>query len=203
MNWVIGSLSGVNTLQNVASFVWLNRYWLSAAKIGANQNDTLIVRGKSTYGNPWHKKDFSILSFARFQDYFIAGSSVDGSIYRMEYGYSKNGDALDSFFETGDFSKSGFLMKLLELIVNLDRSGPYSLSVGISIDGGITYTEKLIDLTRATSTTNLGFTKKVIAGNVMADKFRLRFRTNSIDCPFSIDEITAFYRPSPIRGSLN
>ena len=202
VNWVIGTGFGMNTLQNVSSFVWLNRYWLSAATVGATSNDIVLVRGKGTYGSPWHKRDFSILSFARFQDYMIAGSSIDGSIYRMEYGYSKDGAAMDSFFETADFSKSGFLLKLMEIIVNLDRTGPYSLNVGVSTDGGITWTEKTVDLTLATGQ-NVGFTKKLVGWNVFADKFRVRVRINAADQPFSVDDLTCYYRLSPMRGSLN
>ena len=203
VNWILSNGAGINTLQNVASFVWLNRYWLSAATIGADANDIIIVRGKSTYQSPYHTKDFSMLSFCRFQDYFIAGSSIDGSIYRMEYGYSKDGAAMDSFFETQDYDRSGMLLKLLEIIVNTDRSGPYSLSVGISTDGGITYTDKTIDLTRTSSTQNLGFSKKLIIGSFMADKFRVRFRINAADQPFTVDNAIVYYRLSPIRGSLN
>jgi len=203
VNWVTGDVAGINTLQNVASFVWLNRYWLSAATLGATENDIVIVRGKSTFQSPWHKKDFAILSFVRFQDYFVAGSSTDGSLYRMETGYSKAGEAMDSFYETADFDKSGFLLKLLEIIVATERSGPYDLSIGISTDGGISFTEKTIDLTRASLTQNISFTKKLIAGNVMADKFRIRIRINAADQPFSVDNLSIFYRLSPIRGSLN
>ncbi len=203
VNWVVGNGNGVNTLQNVASFVWLNRYWLAAATLGASSNDIVIVKGKSTFGSPFHKKDFSILSFARFQDYFIAGSSVDGSIYRMEYGYSKNGSAMDAFYETADFNKPGaFMYQGYEIIFNGDRTGPYTVSVGISIDGGITFDEVDVDLTRATTTTNIGFTKKLNV-SFMADKFRLRIRNNAADQPFSVDSLDVFYRLLPERGSLN
>lgn len=203
VNWILGSGSGVNTLQNVASFVWLNRYWLSAATLGATANDIVIVRGKSTFNSPYHKKDFSILSFCRFQDYFIAGSSTNGDIYRLETGYSKDGAAMDSFYETADFDKSGFLLKLLEIVVNTERSGPYNLNVGISIDGGISWTEKTIDLTRQSLTQNSSFVKKLIAGSIMSDKFRLRVRINAADQPFSVDGITVYHRLSLMRGSIN
>ena len=202
-NWTLGSAGSISTLQNVASFVWLNRYWLSAATIGADSNDVIIVRGKSTFGSPFHKKDFSILSFCRFQDYFIGGSSTNGDILRLETGYSKDGAVMDSFYETQDYDKSGFLMKLLEIIVGTDRSGPYNLNVGVSTDGGITYTEKTIDLTRTSLTQNAGFVKKLIIGSFMADKFRVRFRINAADQPFSVDSAIVYYRISPVRGSLN
>lgn len=203
VNWIYGTAGGINTLQNVASFVWLNRYWLSAATLGATANDIVLVKGKATYGSPFHKKDFAVLSFARFQDYFIAGSSTDGSIYRMEYGYSKDGEALDAFYETGDYTKPGaFMFQGYEIVFNGDRTGPYTVSIGISIDGGITYDEVDVDLTRATSTTNLGFTKKLNV-SFMGDKFRLRVRNNAADQPFTVDGLDVFYRLLPSRGSLN
>lgn len=202
VNWILANGNGVNTLQNVASITILNRYWLSAATLGADANDIVIIRGKATFGSPFMKKDFALLSFCRVQDYYIAGSSEDGSIYRLEYGYSKNGSDMDSYFETRDYSKDGFIIKGYEIIFNGDRTGPYTVSVGVSIDGGITYTEKTVDLTRATSTTNVGFTKKLNV-SFMGDKYRLRVRLNGADKPFSIDSLTVFYRLMPARGSLN
>lgn len=203
VNWTLANSSGVNTLQNVASIVIFNRYWLAAATLGADANDIVLVRGKLSASSPWHKKDFAFLAFCRFQDYFIATSSTNGDIYRIETGFSKNNAAMDSFYETADYDKSGFLLKLLEIIVNTERSGAYDLNIGISIDGGISWTEKTVDLTRTSLTQNLSFTKKLIAGNVMADKFRLRVRVNAADQPFVVDDLRVYYRLSPMRGSLN
>lgn len=200
VNWILSSSSGAAVLQNVASFVWLNRYWLAAATLGADENDTVIVLGKSTFESPWHKKDFKLLSFCRFQDVFIAGSSEDGSIYRLESGYSKNGSAMDAFYETRDFSDSDFILKGKELIVSTDRLGPYDLSVGWSTDGGETWTETTIDLTRDTSD-SVGFSKKLNI-NFMSDSVRFRVRINGADKPFVVDGLRCYYRPSPQRGSI-
>lgn len=201
INWILSNGTGVNTLQNVASFVWLNRYWLAAATLGATSNDIVIVNGKSTAGSPWQKKDFAFLSFCRFQDYFIAGSSTDGSIYRLETGYSKNGSAIDSYYETKDFSVSGFCIKIYEVLVTTDRLGPYVLSVGISTDGGLNYSEKTIDLTRQ-SGASLSFDKR-LNFNIMCESFRLRFRINAADQPFSVDSAKVYYRLTAQRGSIN
>jgi hypothetical protein len=201
VNWTLANGSGVNTLQNVASIVILNRYWLAAATLGSEANDIVIVRGKATRQSPWHQKDFAFLSFAFFQDYFIAGSSLDGSIYRLEYGFSKSGSAMDSYFETADLSKSGFMLQIYEVLVSLDRMGPYTISVGLSTDGGLSFTEKTIDLTRSSAEQSLNFIKKLNV-NVMCDSFRLRFRTNMADQPFSVDDARVFYRLLPSRGSL-
>ena len=201
VNWILSSSSGAAVLQNVASFIWLNRYWLAAATLGATANDIVLVLGKSTFGNPWHKKDFTFLSFCRFLDIFIAGSSTDGSLYRLETGFSKNGSVMDSFYETRDFSKDGFFLKGRELLVTTDRSGPYNLSIGWSLDGGITYTEKTIDLTR-NSGESLSFTKRLNI-NYMGDSVRFRVRINGADKPMSVDEIRSYYLLSPQRGSLS
>lgn len=200
VNWVLSSTSGAAVLQNVASVVILNRYWLSAATLGAEENDIVLVLGKNSFSSPWHMKDFAFLSFCRFQDYFIAGSSLDGSIYRLETGYSKNGEAMDAFYETRDFSADNFFLKGKELLVTCDRSGPYNLSVGWSLDGGLTYTEKTIDLTRE-SGESLSFTKRLNI-NYMGDSIRFRVRINAADQPFSVDEIRSPYQLSPQRGSL-
>lgn len=200
VNWILNSGSGINTLQNVASIVILNRYWLAAATLGADANDIVVVLGKSTFGSPWHQKDFAFLSFCRFQDYYIAGSSADGSIYRLEYGYSKNGEDMDSFYETADFSKDNFQIKGRELLVTADRTGPYNLSVGWSTDGGETWTEKDMDLTRATGD-SLSFVKKFNIG-FMSDSVRFRVRINGADQPFSVDELKCYFRITPQRGTI-
>jgi hypothetical protein len=201
VNWILDSGLGINTLQNVASVVILNRYWLAAATLGADENDIVVVLGKNTFGSPWHKKDFPFLSFCRFQDYYIAGSSTDGSIYRLESGYSKDGSAMDSFYETADFSKDEFQLKGRELLVTADRTGPYNLSVGWSIDGGLSYTEKSMDLTRDDDA-SLSFTQKFNV-SFMSNSVRFRVRINAADQPFSVDEMKCYYRLSPQRGSLN
>lgn len=200
VNWVLSSASGATNLQNVGSFIWANRYWLAAATLGAEENDVVIILGKSTFESPWHKKDFKLLSFCRFQDYFIAGSSEDGSIYRLEYGYSKNGAVMDSFYETADFEQSGFIIKGKELLVSCDRSGSYDLSVGYSTDGGLTYTDKTIDLTQD-SGEELGLIKRLNV-NFMAPSVRFRVRTNGIDQPFAVDEIRCYHRLTPSRGTI-
>lgn len=200
VNWVLATGLGINTLQNVASIVILNRYWLAAATLGATENDIVIVRGKSTFGSPWHKKDFAFLSFGRFLDYYIAGSSLDGSIYRLETGYSKDGEAMDAFYETKDFTSNNFQMKGREILVTADRSGPYDLSVGWSTDGGQTYTEKAIDLTRDDGEP-LSFTKRLNIG-FMSDSVRFRVRINEADQPFAVDEIESYYQKSIQRGEI-
>ena len=200
VNWVLSSASGASVLQNVASIIILNRYWLAAATLGATENDIVIVLGKSTAGSPWHKKDFAFLSFCKFNDIYIASSSLDGSLYRLEYGYSKNGSAMDSYYETQDYSADGFFLKGKELLVTHDRSGPYDLSVGYSLDGGLTYTDTTVDLTRASGEALSVTTRLNI--NFMTDSVRFRVRTNAADQPFSVDDITCFYKLSPQRGSL-
>ncbi|MCI0562720.1 MAG: hypothetical protein MN733_29925, partial [Nitrososphaera sp.] len=200
VNWILNSGAGVNTLQNVASLIVLNRYLLAAATLGADENDVVIVLGKSTFGSPYSKKDFKFLSFVRYQDMYLAGSSEDGSIYRLEETYAKNGSAMDSLYETADFSKDGFQIKGRELHVTADRSGPYNLSVGWSIDGGLTWTERTMDLTRE-SGDSLSYTKRFNI-NTMSDSIRFRVRTNGADQPFSVDELRFYYRLSPQRGTL-
>lgn len=200
VNWVLSSSSGASVLQNVASFIWLNRYWLAAATLGATENDVIIILGKSTFESPWQMKDWKFLTFCRFQDIFIGGSSEDGGLYQLETGYSKNGAAMDSYYETRDVSVENFFLKGRELLVTADRSGPYNLSVGWSTDGGLTYTEKTIDLTRE-SGESLSFTKRLNI-NLMSDMVRFRVRINAADQPFSVDDLQFIYKESPQRGTL-
>ncbi len=109
INWTTGSAGQPQTLQNVASVYWRNRYWLSAAGPSATANNTILVRGKKTFQSPWMLKDWNILSFTRYFDNLYGGSSVDGSIYQLDTGYSKAGLTMNSYFETGDFIFGGLL----------------------------------------------------------------------------------------------
>lgn len=199
INWVIGSVGQPQTLQNVASVYWRNRYWLSAAGPGATSNNTILVRGKKTFQSPWMLKDWSILSFTRYFDSLYGGSSVDGSIYQLDSGYSKNGLSMDSYFETGDFVFGGFTAQLVELLVEVERTGPWNLNVGVSVDGGNTFDDYSIDLTSSTYDTNY---MKRLNMDYMTTRFRLRFRTNGIDQPFQVHRCIAFYSLSGVRGSI-
>lgn len=199
INWVVGTGTQPQTLQNVASYIWRNRYWLSAAGPGAMANDTILIRGKKNFKSPWHLKDWSILSFTRFHDNFYGGSSTNGAIYRLDTGYSKDGSAMDSYFETGDFIFGGFDVQISEVLIEVERTGPYELSVGISTDKGSTFTDKTVDLT--TSDFASTFIKK-LNFNVSSDRFRLRVRTSGIDQPFQVHRIIVYYQVKKSRGSL-
>lgn len=201
INWVVGTGTQPNTLQNVASYIWRNRYWLAAAGPGATSNDTILVRGKKTdeFNSPWQLKDWPIISFARFHDDFYGCSSVDGSIYKLDTGYSKNGSAMDSFFETGDFIFFGFYVNLQEVLIEVERNGPYSLSVGVSTDQGATWTELPVDLTVSTYAPT--FIKRLNFG-VNSDRLRFRVRINAADRPFQVHRLIAYYSLTKNRGSI-
>jgi hypothetical protein len=198
INWVVGSVQP-QTLQNVASAYWRNRYWLMAAGPGVTANNTVLIRGKKTFGSPWMLKDWSILSVTRFQDNLYGCSSLDGSIYQLDTGYSKSGAALDSFFQTGDFTFGGFTANLVEVLIEAERMGSYSLNFGISIDRGRTWTEYPMDI--SISTFDQSYTKRINLNNT-GDRFRFRFRTNGIDTPMQVHRCIVFYKLESERGSI-
>lgn len=200
INWIVGTGTQLGTLQNVASTVWRNRYWMAAAGPGATENDTVIVRGKKTFGSPWQLKDFPLLSFTRFHDALYAGSSLDGSIYQIDTGHSKNGVAIDSFFQTGDFTFGGYYICPIELLVEVERSGPYSLTVGFSIDRGSTWTDYSVDLTPSTFAPS--YTKKINIATTNTDRIRFRVRTNGVDMPFEVHRLIFYYKLGVSRGSI-
>lgn len=199
INWVSGAGGQAQTSQNVASAYWRNRYWLSAAGPGASANNTLLIRGKKTFESPWMLKDWPILSFTRYFDSLYGGSSVDGSIYKLDTGYSKAGAALNSYFETGDFVFGGFTANLIELVIEAERTGPWNLIIGVSVDGGRTFTDYTMDLTPSTYDTN--YVKRINL-SYTTTRFRLRFGTNGVDTPFQVHRCIAFYKLSPARGSI-
>jgi hypothetical protein len=199
INWVIGSAGQPQTLQNVASAYWRNRYWLSAAGPSATSNDTILVRGKKTFNSPWMLKDWNILSFTRYFDSLYGGSSVDGSVYKLDTGYSKNGAAVDSYFETHDFTFGGFTCQLIELLVEAERSGPWDLNIGVSVDAGKTFDTYLMDLTP--SSYDNEYIKRINV-SYTTTRFRLRFGTNGVDTPFQVHRCVAFYKLQGTRGSI-
>lgn len=200
INWVKGSGTQVQTLQNVAAYAWRNRYWLSAAGPGATANNTILVRGKKTFGSPWMLKDFQLLSFTRYQDALYAGSSVDGSIYQIDTGYSNNGAAIDSYFQTGDFTFGGFYINPIELLIEVERKGPYNLAVGFSIDRGNTWTEINVDLT--ISTFAQSYVKRWNMPTTNCDRIRFRVRTDGADKPFEVHNMRFYYKLEAPRGSI-
>lgn len=200
INWVVGTAGQPQTLQNVASTYWRNRYWLSAAGPSATANNTILIRGKKTFQSPWMLKDWRILSFTRYFDSLYGGSSVDGSIYQLDTGYSEAGLAMDSYFETQDFTFGGFTCNLTELLVEAERTGPWNLIIGVSLDGGNTFDNYKMDLTP--STYDGEYIKRIQGFSYTTTRFRLRFSTNGVDTPFQVHRCLAFYTLSGVRGSI-
>lgn len=200
VNWVVGTGVQPQTLQNVASTYWRNRYWLSAAGPSATANDTILIRGKKTFGNPWMLKDWNLLSYTRFQDSLYAGSSLDGSIYQLDTGYSKAGSAMDSYFETGDFLFAGFYINPKEILIEVERKGSYSMNVGVSIDRGSSWVDYPVDLT--ISTFAQSYVKRLNIDTVNTDRIRFRVRTNAVDEPFEVHRLIFYYTLEAARGSI-
>jgi hypothetical protein len=200
INWVKGTGVQPQTLQNVASFFWRNRYWMSAASSSSAYNDIILVRGKKTFKSPWQLKDWPILSFCRYQDGFYGGSSVDGSIYQLDVGYSKDSAALDSFFETGDFTFMGNHIHCHEVELEVERTGSYNLKFGISIDRGATWTEYDVPVTASTFIPSYWVKLYIDPGTTPYIRFRVR--TNGIDQPFEVHNLRAYYEIRTARGSL-
>jgi len=201
INWVVGSGTQQATLQNVASAYWRNRYWLSAAGPSATANDTILVRGKKTFGSPWQLKDFSLLSFTRFQDSLYAGSSTNGNIYQVDTGYSEAGSAIDAFFETGDFTFGGFYINPIEIMIQVERKGSYNLTVGVSPDGGLTWTDYNVDLSLVAGK-RTSIYKRLNIATITTDQIRFRLRINAIDEPFEVHRFVFYYKTETARGSI-
>lgn len=199
INWVVGTGTQPQTLQNVASVYWRNRYWLSAAGPSATQNNLILIRGKKTFESPWMLKDWPFLSFARYYDSLYGGSSIDGSIHQLDSGYSKAGVTMNSYFETQDFTFGGFTAQVVELLVEAERTGPWNLNIGVSVDGGNTFDTYVMDLTPSTYDNEY---MKRIHVNYTTTRIRLRFGTNGVDTPFQVHRCIMFYSLSGARGSI-
>lgn len=202
INWVSGSGTQPQVLQNVASFFWRNRYWLSAAGPGATANNTILVRGKKTFQSPWQLKDWNILSMCRYLDNFYGTSSLDGSIYQLDTGYSKDGSPLNSVFETGDFTFKGFQVVVVEIMIELQRNGPYNLLIGTSTDQGQTWVDHSASLTQVAGY-SYSYWYKINGLNLTTDKMRLRFLINGIDQPWQVHNAVVYYKMTSARGTIH
>lgn len=202
INWVSGSGTQPQVLQNVASFFWRNRYWLSAAGPGATANNTILVRGKKTFQSPWQLKDWNILSMCRYLDNFYGTSSLDGSIYQLDTGYSKDGSPLNSVFETGDFTFKGFQVVVVEIMIELQRNGPYNLLIGTSTDQGQTWVDHSASLTQVAGH-SYSYWYKINNLNLTTDKMRLRFLINGIDQPWQVHNAVVYYKMTSARGTIH
>lgn len=199
INWITGTEGAISSEQLVHGIAWNGRYWTDVSELGQNANNLMLIRGRKTFNSPWQlKRDWHMLALFIFNDALYGGSSVDSKIYKLDDGYSANGAALDSFFETGDMAgdEPDFEKNILQLIADYERMGEnaaYNLSIGISTDRGATWTERTISLKgtgRASKALNLFKQEK---------QFRFRFRTNGIDQPFLFHGLDALYRPTKFR----
>lgn len=199
INWIVGTAGAIRSEQLVHGIAWNGRYWTNVSELGQSANNLMIIRGRKTFSSPWQlKRGWSMLALFIFNDALYAGSSTNSNIYRLDFGYSANGAALDSFFESGDMTgdEPDFKKTLMQMIADYELMGDnadYDLSVGISTDRGETFTERTVDLQ------GTGRTTKALNVIKSASQFRFRFRTNGIDQPFIMHGLDALYRPTKFR----
>jgi len=201
LNWVVGSATQPQVLQNVGSFFWRNRYWLCAAGAGATANNTVLIRGKKTFGSPWQLRDWNILAFTRYLDNLYGTDSTNANIYQLDTGFSKNGAAINCVFQTGDFTFKGFQAQIIEIVVETERLGPYKLTVSTSTNQGQSWVDHTIDLTPVVGGTT-SFWKKINNLNLTTDKLRLRFFINDVDKPWQVHNCIIYYKVSSQRATV-
>jgi hypothetical protein len=199
INWITGTEGAINSQQLIHGIAWNGRYWTDVSELGQKANNLMLIRGRKTFNSPWQlKRDWHMLALFIFNDALYGGSSTDSKIYKLDSGYSANGGALDSFFESGDMAgdEPDFMKNILQMIVDYEQMGAnaaYNLSVGISIDRGLTYTERTISLQ------GIGRATKALNLSKQEHQFRFRFRTNGIDQPYIVHGLDALYRPTKFR----
>lgn len=199
VNWITGTEGEINSQQLVHGISWNGRYWTDVSELGEDANNLMLIRGRKTFDSPWQlKRDWHMLALFIFNDALYAGSSTDSNIYKLDTGYSANGTALDSYFETGDMvgDEPDFQKNIIQLIADYEKMGDnaaYNLDVGVSVDKGDTWTEKTISLL------GTGRVTKALNLSKQGNQFRFRFRTNGIDQPFIAHGLDAPYRPTKFR----
>jgi hypothetical protein len=199
INWVAGIAGAVQSTQLIHGISWDGRYWWTGAEGGQTNNNVIVVRGRRAYDSPWFlKRGWNILSFLVFNDAIYGGSSLDGKIYRLDYGLSLAGAAMDTYFQTGDLvgDTSEYQNQLFQIDVDhelMGASATYSLSVGVSIDKGLTWVERTLPL--------IGTGRMKSAINIMrrGRHFRVRVRTNGIDQPWILHGLDLLYRNTLLR----
>lgn len=199
INWITGTEGAISSEQLVHGIAWNGRYWTDVSELGEEANNLMLIRGRKTFNSPWQlKRDWHMLALFIFNDSLYGGSSTDSKIYKLDTGYSANGAALDSFFETGDMvgDEPDFEKSIMQIISDYEKMGAnsaYNLSVGVSIDRGETWTERTISLL------GIGRTTKALNLFKSGHQFRFRLRTNGIDQPWIAHGLDALYRPTKFR----
>jgi hypothetical protein len=199
INWITGTEGAISSEQLVHGIAWNGRYWVDVSELGQAANNLMLIRGRKTFNSPWQlKRDWRMLALFIFNDALYGGSSTDSKIYKLDTGYSANGSALDSFFETGDMvgDEPDFEKNILQIIIDYELMGSnadYNLSAGVSIDRGVTWLERTANLL------GTGRTTKALNLFRQEHQFRFRFRTNGIDQPFIAHGLDALYRPTKFR----
>ena len=186
---------GEVTNQPIFGQVWDNRYWVSGATGTASDNNMVLVRSKSGRPLSWIPYDLQIGPMVRYNDNFYAGSSTHSAIWRMDFGDSDGGSAIQWYWETKDEDyKLPFNRKrILEIITSFRHDDAGNTKVGYSVDSGATWTDHSVDMSGAGRDTDRQHV------NDWGRDIRFRVHNETVGEEATVLGIHGIARPQPFR----
>ena len=174
---------------------WRNRPWISASSGTATTNNVVLVKSRLPL-NSWMPYDLQIGPMVQFNDNFYAGASTHSAIYRLDYGTSDDGRAINWLWETRDemWGLPNNKKYLLEMGADFKKGTATNAKLGFSKDYGTTYTDRTINMNGS----GRGSTKQNINGG-MAFSYRFRIFDSTKDETATITGIYGGARASAIR----
>ena len=202
-NVQIVHIEGEGSLNRPFGISWKNRPWIWVSTSANTISSYGLMRSKITNKNPdaWMPvSGINIRSFGKDgESTLYGGSSSSGTVYRLDFGDTFNGNAIISFYETPNvyFDSLYKEKSLYEYFVTADENPGSSFTLGISVDDG-DFTDTSVSLNGS------GLLNRSIS-NVRAKGkyFRWRFSHNTYDDGFKLHNFAVRYQPTDARKGIN
>ena len=198
----------VNTIEGAGAFDrpfgidWNNRYWLAVATESSGNFSVIYVKSLNTNKNPnaWMPiYGINIRSFAKDKNNVLyAGAASSGTIYRLDYGDTFDGTAIESIYETPtltmDFPYKN--KKIMKYLIQGDKEVGANIIIETSLEES-DFVEKIVSIS------GTGNYKEVIEGlfNDSTNEgktLKVRLKNNQINKGLSVHDFHVIWTPTDV-----
>lgn len=195
INWSEGDTS----ISRLVARSFNNRYWLSGSTTPANPyNDMVLVKTRSPL-NSWMLYDLKLSAITLWNNNLYGAVSNSGNISRLDYGNNDGGNAIHSWWQSKD-EIYGFPVNFKtvnQAIVDYSKSGNNALTMSISFDNGVSWTDRPLDLSGGKYQRN---TKVLNYDMPPAINFRTKLENSKLDFGYSIFGMYHYGTASQYKG---
>lgn len=192
----VDHIEGSGSANRAFGISWKSRYWLAISTDTGNSRLIYVkARNLSKFPDAWTVFDnIPIGALAKDKENTLyAGSSSTGVFYRLDYGTNDNGTATDFYYETPDLTmgENWYDKDIQFALVEGEKVSGSSITISRSVDQGTTWKDSIVD------TGGTGIYRKVVEGiteNTTRKAYRFRFRSNSLDKPFTFNAFSVRYK---------